>query len=134
MANDVVGLMKLKDGFQNASPIAVVRAVKDRESRPEGIPKVDLTKFLMCVDVGMPPVLAVREMEPEGAGADPEGPAATAVEVAGVDIVGMLSVAEEQTVTVHYSARCRIAFNAPICVALLAIMSCLHEAYMIQAL
>ena len=47
-------------------------------------------------------------VDPEAAGADPEGPAA-AVVVGGTEaIVGMISVAEEQSATVLYSARCRM--------------------------
>ena len=58
----------------------------------------------------MPPVLMVGAdvVDPESAGADPEGPAAGIVVEGAEAIVGMISVSEEQSATVLYSARCRM--------------------------
>ena len=50
----------------------------------------------------------VGAVDPEAAGADPEGPAAGVVVEGAEAIVGMISVAEEQSATVLYSARCRM--------------------------
>ena len=64
----------------------------------------------MRAEAVVPLVLMVGAdvVDPDAAGADPEGPAAAEV-VGGTEaIVGMISVAEEQSATVLYSARCRM--------------------------
>ena len=70
---------------------------------PAGIPNVDAFALLTRVDATVPPALIAGAVDPEAAGADPEGPAAA--EVVGAEaIVGMISVTEEQSATVLYSA------------------------------
>ena len=69
---------------------------------PAGMPKVDAFALLMRVDAVVVDAVVV---DPEAAGADPEGPAAGLV-VGGAEAICMddLSVAEEQSATVLYSA------------------------------
>ena len=64
----------------------------------------------MQVAVDVPPALMVgaEAVDPDTAGADPEGPAAGIVVDGAEAIVGMISVAKEQSATVLYSARCRM--------------------------
>ena len=81
---------------------------------PEGIPKVDWTELLTRVPAVVPPALAAgggagtAVVDPDAAGADPEGPVAGVVVEGAEAIVGMISVAEEQSATVLCSARCRM--------------------------
>ena len=78
---------------------------------PEGIPKVVLDALEIQIEEVVPPALMVGAdvvVDPEAAGADPEGPAAGVVVDGAEAIVGMISVAEEQSATVLYSARCRM--------------------------
>ena len=77
---------------------------------PEGIPKVIFATLEMWAEEVVPPVLMVGAVvvDPEAAGADPEGPAAGVVVEGAEAIVGMISVVEEQSATVLYSARCRM--------------------------
>ena len=75
---------------------------------PAGIPKVDWFALLTRVDATVPPALMAGTVDPGAAGADPEGPAAGVVVEGAEVIVGMISVAEEQSATVLYSARCRM--------------------------
>ena len=72
---------------------------------PASMPKVDAFALLTCVDAV---VVGAVVVDPEAAGADPEGPAAGVVVEGAEAIVGMISVAEEQSATVLYSARCRM--------------------------
>ena len=67
---------------------------------PAGMPKVDAFALLMRVDAVVDEVV-----DPEAAGADPEGPAAALV-VGGAEAIYRddLSVAKEQSATVLYSA------------------------------
>ena len=93
-------------------PAQVLYSVPSKTGRlmPEGIPKVVLDALEMRVAAVVPPVLMVGAdvVDPDAAGADPEGPAAGVVVEGAEAIVGMISVAEEQSATVLYSARCRM--------------------------
>ena len=71
---------------------------------PTGMPNVDAFALLMRVDATVPPVLIAGAVDPEAAGADPEGPAAAEVVGAEAFCRDDISVAEEQSATVLYSA------------------------------
>jgi hypothetical protein len=75
---------------------------------PAGIPKVVMFALEMRADMVAGAVVVGAVVDPEAAGADPEGPAAGVVVEGAEAIVGMISVAEEQSATVLYSARCRM--------------------------
>ena len=88
-------------------PAQVLYSVPSKTGRlmPEGIPNVVFDVLEMRVKAVVPLVLMVGAdvVDPDAAGADPEGPAA--VEVVGAEaICRMISVAEEQSATVLYSA------------------------------
>ena len=52
---------------------------------PAGIPNVDAFALLTHVDATVPPALIAGAVDPEAAGADPEGPAAA--EVVGAEAI-----------------------------------------------
>ena len=74
---------------------------------PAAMPKVVTFALAMRADTVAG---AEAVVDPEAAGADPEGPAAGVVVEGAEAIVGMISVAEKQSATVLYSARCRMLF------------------------